>query len=120
MATDLSDGRLSRAALLVVDTQVGVWRSVHQPDHYAAVIAYLVGRARADGVRVIWIQQTDDSHLVEGSRTGCSFRRCNQPRANSCCPSSSVMPLPVWPLFSRHRGAARWPMRSGSQHGQIQ
>ena len=59
---DLSDGRLSRAALLVVDTQVK-WTVLRK------------GKSRLSA---------------------------------------------VCPLLSRHRGAARWPMRSGSQHGQIQ
>jgi nicotinamidase-related amidase len=44
-----------------------VWRGVDRPEHYADVIAELVARARARDVWVVWVQQTDDDHLVAGT-----------------------------------------------------
>lgn len=50
----------SRAALLVVDVQVGVVASAWQRDAVVGCIALAVARARAAGVPVVWVQHQDD------------------------------------------------------------
>lgn len=54
------------AALLVVDVQVGVVRGAHERDAVVANIAELVGRARSQGVPVVWVQHADPG-LEHGS-----------------------------------------------------
>lgn len=56
----------NRAALVVVDTQVGVVAEAHDRDAIVGRIADLVARARAGGVPVVWVQHHDEE-LVEGS-----------------------------------------------------
>ncbi|AQT82789.1 cysteine hydrolase [Mycolicibacterium litorale] len=46
-------------ALLVIDVQAGVVASAHARDEVVANIAALVGRARRDGIAVIWVQHAD-------------------------------------------------------------
>ncbi len=53
-------------ALLVVDVQVGVVAEGHDRDRVVANIATLVGRARAAGVEVVWVQHSGDD-LPRGS-----------------------------------------------------
>lgn len=53
-------------ALLVVDVQTGVVEHAHNRDDVLATITDLVGRARAERVPVIWVQQTDDN-LTRGA-----------------------------------------------------
>jgi len=55
-----------RRALLVVDLQVGVVRGAWQAPQVLARVAALVGRARAAGVPVLWVQHGDDE-LPPGS-----------------------------------------------------
>ncbi len=50
----------SRGVLLVVDVQVGVMRQAWEAERVVANVARVVERARAQGVPVIWVQQTDD------------------------------------------------------------
>lgn len=63
MAT-VREGR--RAALLVVDLQVGVVRRAWEAPRVLARVAALVARARARGVPVVWVQHGDDE-LPPGS-----------------------------------------------------
>lgn len=49
------------AALLVVDVQQGVVDGHHRRDQVVANIADLVGRAREQGVPVVWVQHSDDN-----------------------------------------------------------
>ena len=54
-------------ALLVIDMQNNVVATAHRRDDVIANINELVGRARASGVPVIWIQHSDDNNLKENS-----------------------------------------------------
>ncbi len=54
------------AALLVVDVQTGVVAQAWERDRVVANVALAVERARAAGVRVIWVQHEDDE-LQRGS-----------------------------------------------------
>lgn len=56
----------SRAALLVVDVQVGVMRSAWDAHRIISNIAAAVEKARKQAVPVIWVQHSDDE-LVFGS-----------------------------------------------------
>ncbi|MCY7413264.1 MAG: cysteine hydrolase [Salinibacterium sp.] len=47
-------------ALLVIDAQNGVLAPAYQRDPVVANIASLVGRARAEGVPVVWVQHSSD------------------------------------------------------------
>jgi nicotinamidase-related amidase len=47
-------------ALIVIDVQNGVVAAAHQRNEVIANIAALVGRARAEGVPVVWVQHSDD------------------------------------------------------------
>jgi nicotinamidase-related amidase len=49
-----------KSALLVVDAQVGVLASVWESNRVLKNIELLVGKARAAGVPVVWVQQSDD------------------------------------------------------------
>ncbi|MFF4650622.1 isochorismatase family protein [Streptomyces sp. NPDC001380] len=53
-------------ALLVVDVQNDVVAEAHARDTVVANIADLVGRARREGVPVVWVQHSDED-LPEGS-----------------------------------------------------
>ncbi len=47
-------------ALLVIDVQNDVVAGAHDRDGVIANIAALVGRARAEGIPVVWVQHSDD------------------------------------------------------------
>ena len=49
-----------RTALLVIDVQNDVVGGAHQRDEVVAAIAGLVGKARAAGVPVVWVQHSSD------------------------------------------------------------
>jgi nicotinamidase-related amidase len=53
-------------ALLVIDVQKGVVAEVHQRESVIANIGVLVGKARAEGVPVVWVQHSD-GQLDRGS-----------------------------------------------------
>ena len=53
-------------ALLVIDVQNGVVGEAFDRDRVVANVAVLVGKARAAGVPVVWVQHSDDG-LVAGS-----------------------------------------------------
>ncbi|HUR52200.1 MAG TPA: cysteine hydrolase family protein [Mycobacteriales bacterium] len=53
-------------ALLVIDVQNDVVATAHERDSVVANIAQLVGRARAEGTPVVWVQHSDEE-LAEGS-----------------------------------------------------
>ncbi|WP_181774968.1 isochorismatase family protein [Amycolatopsis pittospori] len=53
-------------ALLVVDVQNGVVDEGHERDAVVANIGALVGKARTEGVPVVWVQHSDEE-LVQGS-----------------------------------------------------
>jgi nicotinamidase-related amidase len=55
-----------RTALMVIDVQKGVMEGTHRRDQVIANIATLVGRARDQGVPVIWVQHSDEG-LPRGS-----------------------------------------------------
>lgn len=55
-----------RAALLVVDVQVGVVRDAWEAQRIIANVALAVQRARAQAAPVIWVQHADEN-LVAGS-----------------------------------------------------
>lgn len=55
-------------ALLVIDVQNGVVAGAHNRDQVIANINTLVGRARTEGVLVVWVQHSDDD-LPQGSET---------------------------------------------------
>ena len=55
-----------RTALLVVDVQNGVVAAAHEREAVISNIAGLVGRARHEGVPVVWVQHEDDE-LAKGS-----------------------------------------------------
>jgi nicotinamidase-related amidase len=54
-------------ALLVIDVQNGVVAGAPRRDDVIANINALSGKARADGVPVIWVQHSDDGPLLPGS-----------------------------------------------------
>jgi nicotinamidase-related amidase len=54
-------------ALLVVDMQNDVVARAHRRDAVIANIVDLIGRARAEGVSVIWVQHSNDANLVANS-----------------------------------------------------
>ena len=56
------------SALLVVDVQNGVVAQAYERDAVVANIGRLVGKARREGVPVIWVQHTE-AHLPKGSDT---------------------------------------------------
>jgi nicotinamidase-related amidase len=56
----------NKAALAVVDVQVGVMREAWEAARVIGNIARAVARARAQGVPVIWVQHTNNE-LVRGS-----------------------------------------------------
>ena len=49
-----------KTALLVIDVQNDVVGGAHQRDEVVATISGLVGRARAAGVPVVWVQHSSD------------------------------------------------------------
>ncbi|MDG4797697.1 cysteine hydrolase family protein [Micromonospora sp. WMMD1082] len=53
-------------ALLVIDMQNGVVAGTHNRDRVIANINILLGRARAEGVPVVWVQHSDEG-LPQGS-----------------------------------------------------
>jgi nicotinamidase-related amidase len=53
-------------ALLVIDVQNGVVAEAHDRDHVVANVSTLVGKARAGGVPVVWVQHSSDN-LVKDS-----------------------------------------------------
>jgi nicotinamidase-related amidase len=57
----------AKSALLIVDAQVGVMSSVWESRRIIGNIETLVGKARAAGVPVIWVQHSDDDELKHGS-----------------------------------------------------
>lgn len=57
----------SKSALLIVDAQVGVMSSVWESQRVVNNLEKLVGKARAAGVPVIWVQHADDEELKHGS-----------------------------------------------------
>ncbi|MGW4207447.1 cysteine hydrolase family protein [Lentzea sp. NPDC004789] len=50
-------------ALLVIDVQNGVVNHSHNRDEVVANVATLVGKARAAGVDVVWVQHSNPEHL---------------------------------------------------------
>ena len=62
--TTLSDR--PNTALLVIDVQNDVMAAAHNRDEVIANIAVLVGKARAEGTPVVWVQHSDDA-LPKGS-----------------------------------------------------
>jgi nicotinamidase-related amidase len=54
-------------ALLIIDVQNGVVAGSHNRDEMIANINTLVGKARTEGVPVIWVQHSDDGPLKQGS-----------------------------------------------------
>lgn len=54
------------SALLVIDVQQGNTAQAHNRDGVIANINTLVGRARAEGVPVVWVQHSDEG-MPEGS-----------------------------------------------------
>ncbi|MFC3299211.1 isochorismatase family protein [Arthrobacter agilis] len=55
-----------RTALMVIDVQNGVVAAAHDRDDVVNNIDALLGRARAEGVPVVWVQHSD-AELEEGS-----------------------------------------------------
>lgn len=55
-----------RTVLLVIDVQHGVMANAHNRDGVIANISSLVGKARAEGVPVVWVQHSDEG-LPHGS-----------------------------------------------------
>jgi nicotinamidase-related amidase len=53
-------------ALVVIDVQNGVVEGTHERDQVVANISSLVGKARAGGVPVVWVQHSS-KHLVKDS-----------------------------------------------------
>jgi nicotinamidase-related amidase len=53
-------------ALVVIDVQNGVVGGAHERDQVVANIGTLVGKARADGVPVVWVQHSGED-LEQGS-----------------------------------------------------
>ncbi len=63
MAT-VREGR--QGVLMVVDVQVGVIADAHDSERVVSNVAVAVGRARSEGVPVVWVQHADDE-LAFGS-----------------------------------------------------
>ncbi len=57
----------NKGVLLVVDVQVGVMRDAWDAPRVVANVARTVERARAAGVPVLWVQQTDEDDLRQGT-----------------------------------------------------
>ena len=64
MVTTLEDR--PNTALLVVDVQKEVVEAAHERDVVVARVGELVGRAREEGVPVVWVQHSDE-HIEYGS-----------------------------------------------------
>ncbi|MEU8143121.1 cysteine hydrolase family protein [Nonomuraea sp. NPDC048901] len=62
--TTLSDR--PNTALLVIDVQNGIVADTHQRDVVVANIGTLVGRAREEGVPIVWVQHSSEQ-LAKGS-----------------------------------------------------
>jgi isochorismate hydrolase len=56
-----------QTALLVIDVQNGVVAGTLRRDDVIANINALIGKARAQGAPVIWVQHSDDGDLLQGS-----------------------------------------------------
>jgi nicotinamidase-related amidase len=56
-----------QSALLVMDVQNGAVAGAPRRDDVIANINALIGKARAGGVPVIWVQHSDDGPLLQGS-----------------------------------------------------
>lgn len=56
-----------KAALLVVDVQVGVMKEAWEAERVIGAVARTVQAARAEGVPVVWVQHADDDDLPTGS-----------------------------------------------------
>ncbi len=56
-----------KAALLVVDVQVGVMKEAWEAERVVGAVAHTVQAARAEGVPVVWVQHADDDDLPAGS-----------------------------------------------------
>ncbi|MFD5830569.1 isochorismatase family protein [Lentzea sp. NPDC060358] len=54
-------------ALLVIDVQNGVVNHSHNRDEVVANVATLVGKARAAGVDVVWVQHSNAEHMPKQS-----------------------------------------------------
>src|SRR5947208_5131373 len=54
------------SALLVIDVQTGVVAEAHERGAVVANIGSLVGKARSEGVPVVWVQHSNE-RLVPGS-----------------------------------------------------
>lgn len=52
-------------ALMIIDVQNGVVADAHARDTVIATIAALLGRARSEGVPVVWVQHSDDDLQVD-------------------------------------------------------
>ena len=63
--TSLSDR--PHTALLVIDVQNDVVANAYNGDGVIANIAVLVGKARAEGAPVVWVQHSDDDNMPQGS-----------------------------------------------------
>ncbi len=63
--TSLSDR--PGTALLVIDVQNDVVANTHNRDDVVTNIATLVGKARAEGAPVIWVQHSDADNMPKGS-----------------------------------------------------
>ena len=55
------------SALVIVDVQRGVVAGAHERDAVVANIGEVLRRARAAGASVVWVQHSDDEHLVRGT-----------------------------------------------------
>jgi nicotinamidase-related amidase len=56
-----------KSALVIVDVQKGVVAEAHERDTVVANIGEVLRRARAAGAPVVWVQHSDDEHLVRGT-----------------------------------------------------
>lgn len=55
------------SALVIVDVQRGVVADAHERDAVVANIGEVLRRARAAEAPVVWVQHSDDEHLVRGT-----------------------------------------------------
>jgi nicotinamidase-related amidase len=57
----------SGKALLVIDVQVGVVAEAHKREETLAAINVSIGKARAAGIPVIWVQHSDEELVLESA-----------------------------------------------------
>ena len=100
-------------ALLVIDVQNGVVAGAHHRDDVIATIDALVGKARAAGVPVVWVQHSSDAAAARqrglAVRAGAGARRVGaaRPQERTATPSRTPTSRPCSPSAASAGSSSR-------------